>query len=132
MKQLQSLLKVVFNMAININQLAAEISRQLTLYANQTEEKVDAIAKKVADDGVEELKRVSPKRSGNYAKSWTVKKVKGIYILHNKKHYRLTHLLEKSHAKVNGGRTQAQPHIKPTEQKMKRNFEDELRRGLSR
>lgn len=121
-------------MAINVNNLAVEINRQLALYANQTDEKVQQIAEKVTDDGVDKLKVSSPKSpgGGKYAGSWTKKKVGKRFVVHNKKHYRLTHLLEKGHAKVNGGRVAAQPHIKPVEQKMIRDFENELRRGLSR
>lgn len=117
----------------NVNNLAAEINRQLALFANQTDETVQQIAEKVANDGAELLKAESPKSpgGGDYAKNWTVKKVKGKFVVHNKEHYRLTHLLEKGHAKVGGGRVDAQPHIKPVETKMIVDFEDELRRGLS-
>ena len=118
-------------MAINISQLAAEINRQLALYANQTDEKVQQIAEKIARESVEKLKSNSPKDTGDYAKSWTFKKVKGRFVVHNKDHYRLTHLLEKSHALLNGGRSTAQPHIKPVETQAIQDFEDELRRGLS-
>ena len=121
----------MFNMT-SINNLAAEINRQLALYANQTDEKVQQIAEKIANDGVDDLRNKSPKNKGDYAKSWDKKKVGKRFVLHNKKHYRLTHLLEKGHAKVNGGRVAAQPHIKPVEQKMIDEFEDELRRELIR
>lgn len=124
------MLRGVCNMAININELSNEINRQLQLYARQTNETVDATAKKVATDGVEKLKANSPKRTGSYAKSWTFKKKNGAYVVHNEKHYRLTHLLEKSHAKVNGGRTSKHVHIKPVEQKMIQDFEDLLRSEL--
>ena len=116
----------------SIGNLAAEINRQLALYANQTDETVQRIAEKTAQEGVEKLKVKSPKDTGDYAKSWTYRKVKGKFVVHNKEHYRLTHLLEKSHALRDGGRSQAQPHIKPVEQQMIRDFEADLRRGLSR
>ena len=121
----------------SIGQLAAEINRQLALFANQTEETVQQVAEKTAQDGVAELKVKSPKKNGHYAESWTYKKVKltkgrGVkFVVHNKEHYRLTHLLEKSHALRDGGRSLAKPHIKPVEQQMIQDFEDELRRGLS-
>lgn len=118
-------------MATNISSLAAEINRQLALYANQTDESVQRIAEEIAVEGVEMLKAESPKRYGDYAGSWTVKKVGKVFVVHNKEHYRLTHLLEKGHAKVNGGRVPARIHIAPVEDKMIDRFEDELRRGLS-
>ena len=120
-------------MATDINNLAAEINRQLALYARQTEETVDVIAEKVANDGVELLKANSPKSpgGGKYARSWTQKKVGKKFVIHNKKHYRLTHLLEKGHAKVNGGRVAARVHIAPVEDRVIDEFEADLRRELS-
>lgn len=120
-------------MSINIESLAAEINRNLALYARQTQEKVDVIAEKVASDGVEMLKANSPKSpgGGKYAGSWAYKKVGKKFIIHNKKHYRLTHLLEKGHAKVNGGRVSARVHIAPVEDRAINDFKEELRRGLS-
>ena len=53
----------------NIAQLAAEINRQLALFANQKGEKVQEIAEKTAQDGVAELKVKSPRDTGNYAES---------------------------------------------------------------
>ncbi|MEK3955373.1 HK97 gp10 family phage protein [Psychrobacillus sp. FSL K6-1464] len=120
-------------MGINVNNLADEINRQLALYANQTDESVQRIAEEIAAEGVEMLKADSPKSpgGGEYAKSWSLKKVGKVFVLHNKDHYRLTHLLEKGHAKVNGGRVSARVHIAPVEGKMIEKFEDELRRDLT-
>jgi sugar-specific transcriptional regulator TrmB len=118
-------------MSTNIGNLAAEINRQLALYANQTDESVQRIAEEVSREGAEMLKAESPKRYGDYAGSWTVKKVGKVFVIHNKDHYRLTHLLEKGHAKVNGGRVPARVHIAPVEEKVVERFEDELRRELT-
>lgn len=120
-------------MATDIGSLAAEINRQLALYAHQTDQSVQRISEEIATEGVEMLKVESPKSpgGGDYAKSWTVKKVGKVFVVHNKDHYRLTHLLEKGHAKVNGGRVDARVHIAPVEDKMVEKFEDELRRELT-
>lgn len=96
-----------------------ELEKILGDYTEQVGEKTDQILKKVARDTVKELKSSSPKDKGDYAKSWAVKSVKSgrltSYVVHNKKHYQLTHLLEKGHAKRNGGRVSARVHIKPAE-----------------
>ncbi|MGA3675636.1 HK97 gp10 family phage protein [Lysinibacillus agricola] len=113
--------------SIDITQLANEISRQLELYAGVVEEDIDVAAKKVSKEGEEKLKQTSPEGTrGEYATGWTIKKQGKNYILWNAEHYQLTHLLEKGHATRDGGRTQAQPHIKPVEQKMIKDFEKEV------
>lgn len=113
--------------SIDIAQLANEISRQLELYAEAVDEDINVAAKKVSKEGEAKLKQTSPEGArGEYATGWTIKKQGKNYILWNAEHYQLTHLLEKGHATRDGGRTQAQPHIKPVEQKMIKDFEKEV------
>lgn len=59
--------------------------------------------------------------TGAYSQSWDRKQVyktrlKDSTVIYNEEHYRLTHLLEKGHAKRGGGRVPAYPHIYPVEQ----------------
>ena len=89
-------------------------------YATEVRETVDNCCMETAKDCGNKLKQTSPKKTGKYAKGWAVKEVKqGIgastWVVHNKTSYQLTHLLEKGHAKRNGGRVRAIPHIKPVE-----------------
>lgn len=91
-----------------------------------------------AKECVNELHVADPPGSGQYRdwnkynKSWTYKEdpVKAQAVIYNKKYYRLTHLLEKGHAKVNGGRTRAFPHIAPVaeeaEEKLIRRIKNEI------
>lgn len=115
--------------------LAKEINKHLALYANFVEEEIDAVAKEVADKAVTKLKQTSPvgdyTSGGQYASGWRVKKVRGAYVVHNAEKPQLTHLLEKGHATIDGGRTQAIPHIKPVEVKSNKDFEEELIRRIS-
>lgn len=74
---------------------------------------------------------------GSYAKSWTLKngkkdKEKYSKIIHNKEHYRLTHLLEFGHANRNGTRSNPIPHIRKTEDKYREKFEKELEQRIRR
>lgn len=110
-------------MAIKADQLAQEIVKILDDYRDTTIDKMKESVDKAAKQAVNELKTSSPKRTGAYAKDWAAKKNrtanKWAYgkVVYNKKHYRLTHLLEKGHRKVNGGMVAARPHIAKVEEK---------------
>ena len=114
----------------DINSLANEITRALRQYTNEVQEEVNEAAEEVATDAVDKLKQSSPERTGKYAKSWTKTKKGDKWIIHNKKHYRLTHLLEKGHAKVNGGRVGAKVHIEPVEQQAIDEFIERVERAV--
>ena len=108
---------------IKADQLAQEIVKILDDYLDTTIDKMKEAVDKAAKQAVNELKTSSPKRTGAYAKDWAAKKDrkanKWAYgkVVYNKKHYRLTHLLEKGHRKVNGGMVAARPHIAKVEEK---------------
>ncbi|MGN7114979.1 hypothetical protein [Lysinibacillus odysseyi] len=107
-----------------MNNLASEITRQLQRYANVVKEKVDEAGEEVSEQGVQKLKQTSPKRKvkgGTYSKGWRMKKVGTKWVTYNKI-YQLTHLLEKGHAKVNGGRVDPIVHMKPVEEEMVEEF----------
>lgn len=130
--------------------LSNAIMKYLQEYKEDIEEDVVDISNKVTKEARTELKSVSPKANktvklkggttvapGSYAKSWSIKngqKAKEIYskVVYNRKHYRLTHLLEFGHATRNGGRTKPMPHIRPTEEKYKEEFTQELEKRIKR
>ena len=91
----------------------------------------------VAKEAVSKLKSTSPKKTGDYAKGWGIKRERGsggipIVTVHNRTNYQLTHLLENGHvirnAKGTYGRTRAIKHIAPVEQWAN----DELPREIER
>ena len=104
----------------SVGNLAAEVMKQLNDYAELTTE---GMKKAVNDAGKtvrKEIQAGAPARTGAYAKSWKVKKTdenstKLEVTVHSSKPG-LPHLLEHGHAKRNGGRTAAQPHIAPAEE----------------
>lgn len=105
------------------DEIAQAIMSELKLYANVVKEDVNKLAETVAKEGAYRLSVVSPKLTGSYKTGWTFKKDKnGKFIVHNKTDYQLTHLLEYGHAKVNGGRVAARPHIKAVEEEMIKEF----------
>jgi len=123
---------------INIDQLAAEIAKGLAEYSQDVVEKVNVSSEKVGKAAVKKLKQTSPKKTGKYAKSWTMSTEKAIgqphkRIVHAKApHYRLTHLLEHGHAKVGGGRVEGRPHIGPAEEEVIREFTREVEEVIKR
>lgn len=108
---------------IDANGLAGEVMKALEEYQGASFHTLKAAVDSTAKQTVKELNGTSPKRSGAYAKDWYQKedkKSRGLNyacVVYNKKHYRLTHLLEHGHRKVNGGRVTARPHIAEAERK---------------
>ena len=112
---------------IAVDQLANEISKTLKAFEGATDEAVKSGVLDTAEEAVKELRAANPPGSGDYSswkdynRGWGIKaSVRGKKTeatVHNKTKYRLTHLLEKGHAKVNGGRTRAFPHIAPVADK---------------
>lgn len=123
---------------IKPDQLAKEIEQALADYAGVTEEACEKGVSETANDAVKALRSAHPSGSGQYGswdkynKGWKVMQTKTDKryhrkaTIHNATDYQLTHLLEKGHAKVNGGRTRAFPHIAPVAEKC----EDELVRNI--
>ena len=122
---------------ISPEKLAAEVNSILQEYRGVVRETLESAVDTTTKEVVNELKNTSPKNTGAYAEGWTQNKtpwLKGAgygRVAYNKKHYRLTHLLEYGHATRNGGRTKAEPHIAPAEQKAIENFETRLKEGLT-
>lgn len=94
------------------------------------------LAEKCNDDIVENCESKGWKE---YAEGWTVKekndrKSGKYYVVFNKIHYRLTHLLENGHLianKRNGvGYAAPHPHIKPAFDKIKRNFNKKVAENM--
>lgn len=124
--------------------LKGAISWQMAEILDGASEEVKAAVEKaveiVPEETAEDLRQTSPKDHGDYAKSWTVKRQGSLSaIVHNKEHYRLTHLLERGHTKANqygkfAGRVPARVHIAPAESRAIKRFkeviEDELDKNL--
>lgn len=131
---------------VKIDNLSKEITKTLKDYANATDDVVDKAVTETAKDAVKRLKKANPPGSGvygswsEYNKSWAITQTKTDIrykkkaTVHNKKLYRLTHLLEKGHALVNGGRrvgdTRAFEHIAPVAEKAEKELMDNIKKGI--
>lgn len=125
-------------MAIDFSKQLAKILEEE--YGTEFHNQINQEAKKNAKKGVKLLKANSPKRFGDYAKSWAVKQEGKIgserYIVHNKNHYRLTHLLEYGHVTRNQhgqfGTVKAKPHIAKVEKEIADDFVKDVERVIQK
>jgi len=123
-------------MRVNIENLNETVKKMLETYCSEVAEVIDETLPKVGQDAVKELKKSSPKRpfGGDYAKGWTKKVEKerlgSRLIVYNKTRYQLTHLLEKGHAKVNGGFVNGKPHIKPAQDEAEKKAMELIEEGI--
>jgi hypothetical protein len=120
---------------VSVDQLADAVAEILDEYAETTEL---GMKKAVRDAGNTVKKAIgegAPVKTGKYAKSWAVKTTKETanaleVTVHSRNRYQLAHLLEHGHAKRNGGRTRAIPHIAPAEEKGMEKLERDIERSL--
>ena len=99
-------------LTVNITDLSDNIANQLGFYARDKQELINNKITEIAKKAVKMLEEKSPKKTGEYAKSWRISKDQGKIIIYNKCGS-LTHLLEKGHAKRGGGRVSEKVHIRP-------------------
>lgn len=107
-----------------MDSLLKQLNDTLNDYVDEVDEIANDEMKKAAQGAAKDLRSTSPKRTGRYASSWTVKSEKLAggavsYTVYNKRGS-VTHLLENGHVTVNGtGRvypdTPSHKHIKPAE-----------------
>ena len=123
---------------VSIEEMANAIMEDLQEYADSAALDVKAAVRKSANTVKKQIGENAPVgKTGRYAKSWRVKTTeensqKLVQTVHSPKRYMLAHLLEKGHAKRNGGRTRAIPHIAPAEQAGIEQLESLIRRALQK
>ena len=126
---------------ITVDELAKTVASILDEYQDATFDNVKEAVNNASKKAVQRLRAESPKQTGAYAKSWTVKKDRSTKQWFFKKivyaqspQYRLTHLLEKGHRVVGAknGRTwvDARPHIKNVEQEAIEELIDEIKKKV--
>ena len=121
---------------VQVDDLSKAILEELKNYEGVTEEAAWKGVSDTSKTALQKLRSAHPAGSGEYGswlkynRGWTVMKIKRDKkaTIHNATDYRLTHLLEKGHAKVNGGRTRAFPHIAPVAEAC----EDELLKNIKK
>lgn len=119
-----------------IDSLGKELNEILKEYGEDVVEIVNEEVETIAKDTVKMLKKTSPKDQGDYAKGWKSQKKKTnlgvVSTVYNSTHGWLVHLLEHGHAKRGGGRTKAEPHVKPAEDWASKELLKRIKERLSR
>lgn len=118
---------------ISIDDLAKTIESEVRNWTKDVVDDIDDIKKDITKNGVKQLRGDSPKRTGDYAKNWTSQKLKnGDQVIYQKSPTsRLTHVLEKGHAKRKGGRVAPKVHIAPVEEELVSNYISRVEKRLS-
>ncbi|MEI3223498.1 MAG: HK97 gp10 family phage protein [Gemmiger sp.] len=102
-------------------EMATVVRQMLESYSKAKTAETKELIQETAETCKSEIKKASSKRTGKYRKGWTVTQEwedsDSLRMrVRNKSAWQLTHLLENGHAKKNGGRVRAYPHIKPAEE----------------
>lgn len=121
---------------IPIDQLAGEVTKAVQEYTEYVSEGIALTVDEIANEVLMETAMRAPHRTGQYARGF-IKTNKSLgshsnrrYVIWNKKHYRLVHLLEFGHAKRGGGRVPAQPHMIPVYDKWAPELENRIKRVI--
>lgn len=122
---------------VSIDEFPKAVKQELEEYVNMTSEEVKKVVTQVSENTKKGIQANAPVRTGAYKKSWRVTKTKETassleMTVHSDRRYRLTHLLEKGHAKRGGGRTKAIPHIAPAEAEAEKELLEAVERSLKK
>lgn len=119
-----------------LDTLADDIGKILEEYQDDVKQNLDQITKQIAQKGQQALKNESKSKfnGDRYWKGWKVDLQVGRLdtkaTIYNASLPGLPHLLEKGHAKRNGGRVEGTVHIAPIEEKLVAEFEKQVRSKL--
>ena len=120
---------------ISVSQLADAVMKELDEYRDLATDKMKKAVKETGRFVSDEINATAPVLTGRYAGSWTQKTTAesstNIEVtVHSPKRYMLAHLLEHGHAKRNGGRVRAIPHIGPAEELGEEKLEADIAKAL--
>jgi hypothetical protein len=120
---------------VKIDGLADAVMKELSEYADVIDSDMRKAVTKAGQTVRKDISAGAPRRHGDYAKSWATKKTRQSarsleVTVYSRNRYQLAHLLEHGHAKRNGGRTRAFPHIAPAEENGVRQLEEDIKRSI--
>ena len=121
---------------VPLEQLASSIDKILKDYADGVIVGMDEVTKKIAQKGAKAVGGEAKARGWghDYDTGWTSQLETTRFgvtaTIYNKNKAGLAHLLEKGHAKRNGGRTRAFPHIAPVETDLQDEYYNAVRDSI--
>ena len=120
---------------ISVEQMADAIREELMNYRDLAAEETKKAVKNAGKTVKKDINDSAPVRTGKYAKSWTTKVTaedsQSIeLVVYSPSRYMLAHLLENGHAKRNGGRVRAIPHIAPAEEHGAEQLQSDIEKAL--
>ena len=120
---------------IGVADFSKTLNSILDKYGDEVRDNLSEAIKETAKESANELKKSGTFKGNEYRRSWSsktkpTKRLSVGYVVYNKEHYQLTHLLEFGHVKQNGGRTRAFPHIAPVNDKVEERVINKLERKL--
>lgn len=122
---------------VSADRFAEEVAKICRQYGENVQESVGDVSKALAKKGAKEVKARAKSMfggSGRYANGWTSRFETGRYsaqgTIYNADVPGLPHLLENGHAKRGGGRVPGRAHIKPVEEEIVKQFENEVKSKL--
>lgn len=118
--------------------LEQQLSDVLVLYSQEVTEQIKQDTETVAKETRQRIKESGnfKNRTGKYRRGWKVKKAfesanEVRFRVYNTR-YQLTHLLEKGHAKKDGGRVRAYVHIRPAELWAQKEFVKRVKKAVQK
>ena len=120
---------------VSFENVSDEIVKVLSAYTEELAEGIKQDARDVSKDLIKNLKRDSPKNTGEYAKGWRIKVEEDtrdriqLRAYNAKKHW-ITHLLENGHVKRNGGRVPGIKHNQKNEHEAIEELESRVERRI--
>lgn len=121
---------------VSVDGMAEAIAQSMEEYADLSNELMKQSVTEVSRSVKKDIQENAPVRTGKYKKSWAAKKVQEdanslTMVIHSRDRYQIAHLLEHGHARRNGDRVAAIPHIAPAEQRGADELMEKMERGLS-
>lgn len=120
--------------AVKVGDFSKAFGKEMVKYTRLVEEKIQYVTKQLTIEAAKDLNVASEQfidtGSSQYNKGWAAKNMsvrhRARWVIHNKNAPGLAHLLEHGHAKTSGGRVTGNVHIAPIEEKLVKDYEENV------